>query len=62
VIASEYSAKFWLVADALKYNRSDTALVRISVPVGRGDEDAATRLAEQFAQAMFPQILKQMPL
>jgi EpsI family protein len=62
VIASEYSAKFWLVADALRYNRSDTALVRISVPVGRGDEDAATRLAEQFAQAMFPQILKQMPL
>jgi EpsI family protein len=62
VIASEYSAKFWLVADALKYNRSDTALVRISVPVGRGGEDAATLLAEQFAQAMFPQILKQMPL
>jgi EpsI family protein len=62
VIASEYSAKFWLVADALRYNRSDTALVRISVPVGRGDEDSATRLAAQFAQTVFPQLLKQMPL
>jgi EpsI family protein len=62
VIASEYSAKFWLVADALRYNRSDTALVRISVPVGRGDEDSATQLAEQFAQTVFPQLLHQMPL
>ena len=62
VIASEYSAKFWLVADALRYNRSDTALVRISVPVGRDDEDTSTRLAVQFAQTVFPQLLKQMPL
>ena len=62
VIASEYSAKFWLVADALRYHRSDTALVRISVPVGGGDIDGATHLAVQFAQAVFPQLLKPMPL
>ncbi len=62
VIASEYSAKFWLVADALRFNRSDTALVRISVPVGRDDEDAATSLAEQFARTVFPQLRQQMPL
>jgi len=62
VIASEYSAKFWLVADALRFNRSDTALVRISVPVGRGDENAATQLATEFAQTVFPELLKQMPL
>jgi EpsI family protein len=62
VIASEYSAKFWLVADALRYNRSDTALVRISVPVGRDGGDAATGLAARFAQAVFPELLKQMPL
>jgi len=62
VIASEYSAKFWLVADALRYHRSDTALVRISVPVAGGDVDGATSLAVRFAQATFPQLLKQMPL
>ena len=33
VIASEYAAKFWLVADAIRYHRSDTALVKIVVPV-----------------------------
>lgn len=62
VIASEYSAKFWLVADALRYHRSDTSLVRISVPVSGGDVDAATQLAARFAQVVFPQLLKQMPL
>jgi EpsI family protein len=62
VIASEYSAKFWLVADALRYRRSDTSLVRISVPVNGDDVDAAIQLAVQLAQAAFPQLLKQMPL
>ncbi len=28
VIANEYDAKFWLVADSVRYHRSDTALVR----------------------------------
>jgi EpsI family protein len=62
VIASEYSAKFWLVADALRYHRSDTSLVRISVPVLGGDVDAASDLAIQFVQVVFPKLLKQMPL
>jgi EpsI family protein len=62
VVASEYSAKFWLVADALRYHRSDTSLVRISAPViGSGVKDA-TGLAIQFVQQMFPELLKQMPL
>ena len=29
VIASEFSAKFWAVADSIRYHRSDTALVRV---------------------------------
>jgi EpsI family protein len=62
VIASEYSAKFWLVADAIRYHRSDTALVRVTAPVVDGDVDGATRLAVQFVQAVFPRLLQQMPL
>ena len=34
MIAAELAAKFWLVADSIRYRRSDTALVRITVPVG----------------------------
>jgi EpsI family protein len=33
VVASEYMAKVWLVLDSLRYRRSDTAIVRVVVPV-----------------------------
>jgi EpsI family protein len=61
IIASEYSAKFWLVADSIRYRRSDSSLVRIVVPVRKGDTDAATRAAVEFVQAVFPDLAKQLP-
>jgi len=62
VIASEYSAKFWAVADSIRYRRSDTALVRIIVPVGQAGIDAAEQTAANFVQAVFPALLRQLPL
>jgi EpsI family protein len=62
VIASEYAAKFWLVADAIRYHRSDTALIRVVVPVVQNDAAAATRSGVAFVQAIFPTILRQLPL
>jgi EpsI family protein len=62
VIASEFAAKFWLVADAVRYRRSDTALVRVIVPVVGGDLGTATNRGVAFIQAAFPVILRQMPL
>jgi EpsI family protein len=53
VVASEYRAKFWTVADAIRYNRSDTALVRVIVPVSGNDEAAAERVAVEFVQSFF---------
>lgn len=53
VIASEYRAKFYLVADAIRYNRTDTSLVRVVVPVGPDGLEPATRAAEQFVRAFF---------
>lgn len=61
VIASEYKAKFWLVADAIRYHRSDTALVRIIVPVHGGDIAAATRTGVSFVQAIFGSISNRLP-
>jgi EpsI family protein len=62
VIASEYSAKFWLVADSIRYRRSDTALVRIVVPVGPAGTDVAEQTGVAFLQALFPALLRQLPL
>lgn len=61
VIASEYLAKVYLVADAVRYNRSDTALVRITAPVVAGNEAAAKEAAEEFLRAMFPVLRERLP-
>ncbi len=61
VIASEYRAKFYLVADAIRYNHTDTALVRIIVPVSGNDTATATTTAEEFIQASFMALRRHMP-
>jgi EpsI family protein len=62
VIAGEFSAKFWLIADSIRYHRSDSALVKIVVPVRDGDSAQATRTAVEFAQAIYPPLSVQLPL
>ncbi len=52
VVASEYWAKFYLVEDAIRLNRTDGALVRVITPVSgseslEGGERAAVGFAEQ---------------
>ena len=45
-LASEYWAKFYLLADAIRMNRSDGSLVRLITPFGTGERsgDAEARL------------------
>ncbi|PWU12271.1 MAG: EpsI family protein [Terriglobia bacterium] len=62
IIASEYRAKFWLVADSIRYHRSDTALVRVIVPVVNNDVSGATATGIDFVQSLFPALSKQLPL
>lgn len=52
-VASEYWAKFYLVADAIRMNRSDGALVRIITPLRGGEamESAEKRLLSLAADA-----------
>ena len=61
VIASEYTAKFYVVADSIRYHRSDTALVRVVTPVLGGDQDAATQAAAQFVQTFFQPLRQLLP-
>jgi EpsI family protein len=52
IVASEYWGKFYLVYDALRLNRTDAALVRITVPVMNGDEATAQARALSFAKTI----------
>ncbi len=53
VVASEYAAKFWVMADAIRLNRTDTAMVRVVVPIVNEDADTATDTATSFIHAFF---------
>jgi EpsI family protein len=50
IVASEYWGKFYLVYDALRLNRTDAALIRITVPIDDGDESTAKQRAIAFAK------------
>jgi EpsI family protein len=56
VVASEYKAAALVAWDALRYNRTDTALVRVVVPVTNGGEDFATKTGAEFIQAFFARL------
>ena len=61
IIAGEFAARFWLIADSIRFHRSDTSLVKIVVPVRDNDADAATRTAVDFMKVMFPPLVHQLP-
>src|SRR5262249_51255440 len=61
VVASEYKAKIWTVADAIRHNRTDTALVRVVVPVVGNDEKTAEQVAVEFVQAFFGTLRQHLP-
>jgi EpsI family protein len=60
VIASEFSAKFWLVADAIRFRRSDTALVRVIAPV-HDELEKAANMSVDFVRSFYPEIARQLP-
>ncbi len=62
IVANEYAAKFYLVADSIRMHRSDAALIRIVTPIA-GNEPAqkAEERALQFAQALMPNLERYIP-
>jgi EpsI family protein len=63
VVASEYWSKFYLIADAIRTNRTDGSMVRVISPIAAGDESGASaeRVAEDFVRAIFPTLPAYLP-
>lgn len=62
VVAGEWAAKFWLMADALRDRRTDTSLVRVTTWVNQDSGVAgATRLASEFSARLYPILIKTFP-
>lgn len=62
VVASEFAEKFYMVSDSMRYHRSDTALVRIMVPVVDDDLNVALNGATRFVQTVYPELCHYLPM
>jgi EpsI family protein len=62
IVASEYWGKVYTVVDAVRLNRTDAALVRVTSPIGDepGSGDAGAR-AVSFVQTIYPLLAPHLP-
>lgn len=62
IVASEYWAKIYLVADSIRRNRSDGALLRVVTPIARGETEAsAEQRALSFVGEIYPHLDRFIP-
>ena len=63
IVASEYWGKVYSVLDAVRYNRTDAALVRVVAPI---PDHMAIGLVEEraraFVQTLFPLLGRHLPV
>ena len=61
-VANEYASKLYLIADAMRLNRTDGALVRVITPVVGGESiDSARQRALRFTEQMAPELHRFIP-
>jgi EpsI family protein len=61
VVASEYWSKLYLIADSVRLNRTDAAMVRVIAPVSNDGEPNAESKAVRFVRALYPPLLTFLP-
>jgi len=61
VVADEFAAKFYLVSDSIRHHRSDTALVRVVVPVVSGKTEESEKVGTDFVRAVYPVVKAYLP-
>lgn len=61
-VADEYLAKFYMVSDAIRMNRTDGALIRVITPISSSDDArAARKRAESFTRQLAPMLPRFIP-
>jgi len=62
IIANEYLGKLYLVWDSLRTGRRDGGIVRVFIPLARGqNSDRASQTALDFARAVTPELARFLP-
>lgn len=61
-VANEYKAKYYVVADAIRYNRTDTALVRVVIGLRSAEElPEADGIVRDFIVKTYPHLRDYLP-
>ncbi|MBL8230298.1 MAG: EpsI family protein [Bryobacterales bacterium] len=56
-VASEYRAKVYTALDSIRYNRSDTAVVKVTIPIrGVRTQEEVTEMAKDFIRAFYAKL------
>ncbi len=61
-VANEYKAKYYVVEDAIRYNRTDTALVRVVIALQNNEQiPAADKVVRDFIVKTYPSLREYLP-
>jgi EpsI family protein len=60
-VASEYWAKYYVIQDAIRYNRTDTSIVKVTTFVGPGGVEQAEASAIDMVRATYPTLVAYLP-
>ncbi len=61
IVAQEYKAAAYVAWDALRYNRTDTSIVKVTVRIVNNQEEAATQTAIDFIQSFYATLRQYFP-
>jgi EpsI family protein len=61
VVAKEYQAAAYVAWDALRYNRTDTSIVKVTVRILNNQQEAATQTGVDFIQSFFATLRRYFP-
>jgi hypothetical protein len=56
VIADEVSARFYVLADAVRRQPADSGIVRLMMPVVKGNGDSERSTLAAFAERLIPEL------
>jgi EpsI family protein len=62
VVAHEFAAKYYTVADSIRYHRSDTSLIRVVTPIINNDVAGSLDRATEFVKVVYPAVYHFLPM
>ena len=60
-VADEYKAKYFVMEDAIRHNRTDTSIIKVTTMVGYGGAQAAEDAAKDLVRASYQTLLTYLP-